>query len=195
VPSSIALRAIRGDDWVAVHEWASSEVACRYQAWGPNTEQETREFVDQAVASWLVEPQERYVWMAERSGIVVGLGELKLRSRRWEHAEISYAVHIRHWGQGYATAIATELLTFAFQSLDLHRVTGTCDPRNLASDAVLRKIGMTYEGRLRHTIRLRDGWRDSNLYSMLSDEWLGGKQLAGPAAQRGDAPPADEASL
>jgi len=182
-----------GDDWLAVHEWASTDVACRYQPWGPNTERETREFVDQAVASWLVQPQERFVWIAERSGMVVGLGELKLRSRRWGQADISYAVDTRHWGQGLGTAIATELLTHAFQSLDLHRVAGTCDPRNLASDAVLRRIGMTYEGRMRHTIRLRDGWRDSNLYSMLSDEWLDGKHAARPAAQRGHAPPAGEA--
>jgi RimJ/RimL family protein N-acetyltransferase len=33
------------------------------------------------------------------------------------------------------------------------------------------KIGVTFEGRLRHTIKLRDGWRNSNLYSMLSHEW------------------------
>jgi [ribosomal protein S5]-alanine N-acetyltransferase len=41
----------------------------------------------------------------------------------------------------------------------------------LASVAVLRKIGMTFEGRLRHTMEIRDGWRDSNIFSILADEW------------------------
>ena len=27
------------------------------------------------------------------------------------------------------------------------------------------------EGRLRHTMKIRDGWRDSSLFSMLADEW------------------------
>ena len=33
----IALRPIDIDDWAAVHEWASTIEACRYQEWGPNT--------------------------------------------------------------------------------------------------------------------------------------------------------------
>jgi RimJ/RimL family protein N-acetyltransferase len=56
--------------------------------------------------------------------------------------------------------------------MDLHRVMGTCDPRNLPSAAVLQKVGMTFEGRLRHTTEIRDGWRDSSVFSILADEWL-----------------------
>lgn len=75
-------------------------------------------------------------------------------------------------GLGIATAIGTELLHFAFDSLKLHRVAASCDPRNEASAAVLRKIGMAWEGRLRDTIELRDGWRDSDLFSILAGEPL-----------------------
>ena len=41
--------------------------------------------------------------------------------------------------------------------------------RNVAS--VLRKLGMEHEGRLRHTLLLRDGWRDSDVYSILEPKW------------------------
>jgi len=34
-----------------------------------------------------------------------------------------------------------------------------------------RPLGMTYEGKLRHTMLIRDGWRDSELFSILEDEW------------------------
>jgi len=50
-------------------------------------------------------------------------------------------------------------------------VAATCDPRNEASAVVLAKIGMIYEGRLRHSIRIRDGWRDSDIYGILASEW------------------------
>jgi hypothetical protein len=33
--AEITLRPIDIDDWAAVHEWASTIEACRYQAWGP----------------------------------------------------------------------------------------------------------------------------------------------------------------
>lgn len=45
---------------------------------------------------------------------------------------------------------------------------------HLASARVLAKLGMTYEGRLRHTQLIRDGWRDSDTYSILEDEWRAG---------------------
>jgi hypothetical protein len=46
----------------------------------------------------------------------------------------------------------------------------TCEPRNVASAAVIRKIGMRYEGRMRGTARIRDGWRDSDLYAIRVDD-------------------------
>ena len=30
---------------------------------------------------------------------------------------------------------------------------------------------MTVEGTLRHTMRVRDGWRDSTIYSVVRNEW------------------------
>jgi [ribosomal protein S5]-alanine N-acetyltransferase len=112
------------------------------------------------------------VWTAEEQRTAVGIGELRIASREWRQGEVGYIVHIDHWGRGIGTAIARALLEIAFESMDLHRVMATCDPRNLASAAVLRKAGMTYEGRLRHTMEIRDGWRDSSVFSILADEWL-----------------------
>ncbi|MEU2834488.1 GNAT family protein [Streptomyces lavendulae] len=58
-----------------------------------------------------------------------------------------------------------------FEDLGLHRIHATCDPRNLGSARVLGKLGMTREGRHRHTALIRDGWRDSDMFSALEDEW------------------------
>lgn len=170
MPPSITLRPIEFTDWERVHEWASSEEACRYQPWGPNTVAETQVFIAEAVATWSAQPQDRYVWAACHLDEVVGIGEIRIRDRRWRQGEIAYAVHVLHWNRGIATAIATELLHFAFEQLSLHRVVGTCDPRNLASAAVLQKVGMAREGRLRETMEIRDGWRDSEVFSILEDE-------------------------
>lgn len=69
------------------------------------------------------------------------------------------------------TEVASTLLSFGFNTLNLHRIFATCDPRNVASECVLQKLGMHYEGRMRETMLLRDGWRDSVLYSLLEQEW------------------------
>ena len=103
---------------------------------------------------------------------MVGLGELRISSREWRQGEIGYVVHVDHWDRGIGTAIGRALLRIAFESMDLHRVMATCDPRNLASAAVLQKVGMAFEGQLRQTMQIRDGWRDSSVFSVLANEWL-----------------------
>jgi RimJ/RimL family protein N-acetyltransferase len=69
-----------------------------------------------------------------------------------------------------ATAAARHLIQIGFGEHNLHRIFATCDPRNTASAAVLRRLGMHYEGRMRETALIRDGWRDSDLYSLLAHE-------------------------
>jgi [ribosomal protein S5]-alanine N-acetyltransferase len=162
------------DDWPLVHEWGTHEPAYRYQVWGPNSEEDSKNFVAAAIASWSVPPEERsrFYWIAEHDvNGIVGAGELNLRDRRHRQGEISYIVHPNHWGNGHATQIARSLLAVAFDNRGCHRVFATCDPRNLASVAVLRNVGMHYEGRLRETMLLRDGWRDSDMFSILESEW------------------------
>jgi len=157
------------DDWRAVHTWASQQQSCRYQAWGPNTEAQTRAFVADAVNAWEQRPQLRYVYAITCDDQVVGMGELKLRQN--SQAEIGYAVHPDHWGRGHASLAARQLLHQAFERHGVHRVFATCDPRNTRSAAVLRRLGMTHEGRLREVLHIRDGWRDSDVYGLLAHEW------------------------
>ena len=38
----LALRPLTLDDTAAVHEWARLPESCRYQAWGPNTYEQTQ---------------------------------------------------------------------------------------------------------------------------------------------------------
>lgn len=172
VPLPLQLRPIETSDWRAVHSWGSLSEVCRYQPWGPNTVDQSRQFTSVATADWLADPQYRWVYLAQVGADVIGLGELRHRNKVHQQAEIQYIVHPRAQGQGHGTRIAKRLLEIGFQDHRMHRVYGTCDPRNAASRVVLRKAGMQLEGHLRHTMKLRDGWRDSEIYSVLSSEWI-----------------------
>lgn len=163
-----ALRPLAVTDWQAVHDWAQREEACRFQSWGPNTPEQTLSFVQEAVAAWSHRPQTRFAFAVTVESRVVGTAELRLRGHR--QGEISYAIHPDLWGQGFASAAAGQLLAAGFTEHGLHRIWGTCDPRNRASARVLAKIGMKYEGRLRENLWIRDGWRDSDLYAILESE-------------------------
>jgi RimJ/RimL family protein N-acetyltransferase len=118
-------------------------------------------------------PRTDYTLIAAQlaDGRVVGCGTLLVRSVPSRAGEIAYVVHPDLWGRGLGSEIASLLLRFAFEELGMHRVYATCDPRNIGSGRVLQKIGMTHEGMMRGTHLIRDGWRDSDLYAILEDEW------------------------
>lgn len=173
----LRLHPITHADAPRIHEWASQERSCRYQPWGPNSVEETKAFVADAVDAWRDETLGRQVWVATLPDPgVVGLGEIKRRSATC--VEIAYAVHTDYWGRGIGSDIARLLIANAFSDPNIERVQATCDPRNRASATVLARVGMRSEGTLRHTLRLRDGWRDSAMHSVLRQEWVGEVVLA-----------------
>ncbi|AMM22403.1 hypothetical protein AX769_12435 [Frondihabitans sp. PAMC 28766] len=163
------LRPLLREDAARIHEWASQPTACRFQPWGPNSPAETEVFVDGAVAAWEQGPQMRWVWAAAAADTVVGIGEVQ--RKEVDAAEISYAVHIDLWGRGIATCIGRLLVAWALENLDVGRITATCDPRNVASEHVLRGLGMQLERTESHSLMLRDGWRDSYVFSLARREW------------------------
>lgn len=86
-------------------------------------------------------------------------------------AKLGYAIHADHWGRGYATDAARVLVRFAFTTQGRHRVTAAIGPENEASIAVVKRIGFSYEGRLRDHVFTNGEWRDSLLYSLLEHEY------------------------
>ncbi|WP_367946914.1 GNAT family N-acetyltransferase [Paenibacillus odorifer] len=169
----IYLRELKFTDWQDVHAYCSQERVCRFQAWGPNTADQTLSFVNQAIEDSQKVPRTRFAQAIVAVGTehLIGMIELNIRSHTDRSGEIGYIVHPDAWGQGVATAAARRMLKFGFEELQLHRIYATCDPRNSGSSKVLTKIGMTYEGRLRDALLIKDGWRDSLMFSMLEHEW------------------------
>ncbi len=166
------LREFTPHDWIDVHKYASQEIVCRYQTWGPNTEEDSKEFIQDALDEARQTPRERYVFAIIYQETLIGSVEIMIRDFTNKVGEIGYIVNPDYWGKGVATQSAQLVITFGFATLKLHRIYATCDPRNIGSSKVLEKVGMTKEGILRENMLIKDGvWRDSFLYSVLKQEW------------------------
>ena len=71
-------------------------------------------------------------------------------------------------GQGLITEAVITLLEFAFSSLAAHRVEAVPDDLNEKSWRLCERVGMDFEGTLRHERIAPDGvLRDSRMYSNL----------------------------
>jgi RimJ/RimL family protein N-acetyltransferase len=87
-------------------------------------------------------------------------------------AELGYGLGPAHWGQGYAQEAVRRLLTWGFDSLQLHRVEADIDPGNLASASLLTRLGFQLEGRLRERWIVDGQVSDSAIYGLLAHEWI-----------------------
>ncbi|MEO8394611.1 MAG: GNAT family N-acetyltransferase [Chloroflexota bacterium] len=87
------------------------------------------------------------VWGVEEksSGRLIGHAGLEYIPGAAE-VEIAYTLAKACWGRGLATEAARAALSYGFESLNLPEIYGLAFPLNTASQNVMRKLGMTYEG-------------------------------------------------
>lgn len=173
----LLLRDFVEDDWGAVHTYAHRPEVSRFMPWGPNSEQDSRDFVGRALAAQVASPRLSFeiavIW--RESGQLIGGCHLSVQNQTQGVGEIGYCLHPDFWGRGCAAEASGALLALGFEELQLHRLQATCDPENKGSRRVLEKLGMQLEGRLRQNLQIRGQWRDSLLWSILENEWRGGR--------------------
>ena len=86
--------------------------------------------------------------------------------------EIGYWIHADRIHQGIATQASAALTRVAFEIDHVARVEIHCDPANVRSAAVPRKLGFTHEATLRHHTLLQDGeFRDTMIWTLLASEF------------------------
>ncbi len=85
--------------------------------------------------------------------------------------ELGYWIAKDHVRKGYATEVCNALLQVAFRVDQVPRVEIRCEPTNLASIGVAKKVGMKLDGTLRaNTIRPDGSVRDTCVFSALKAE-------------------------
>jgi RimJ/RimL family protein N-acetyltransferase len=101
------------------------------------------------------------------------LGSSGLHTRAGAGArEIGYWIHQDHINQGLATEAAGALTKVAFAIDHVARVEIHCDPNNVRSFAVPRKLGFGHEATLRQRTSTPDGRpRDTMIWTLLAGEY------------------------
>ncbi|TIX50456.1 GNAT family N-acetyltransferase [Alteraurantiacibacter aquimixticola] len=85
--------------------------------------------------------------------------------------EIGYMILPNMQRQGIARECVSALVTHLFRSEGAHRLFADIDPRNTASNRLVRSLGFTREAHLRDAMKTHIGWCDTWLWGLLEDEW------------------------
>lgn len=110
-------------------------------------------------------------WTIVRAADGAVLGTLAAVRERDGVQSVGYLLIRRFWGQGYAREAVARLLDKLFHEEGVRRAVADVDPDNVASNALLKDLGFTLEGRLRGEWETHIGVRDSFIWGILREEW------------------------
>ena len=164
----VVLRELAPTDAEAFVRLAGDPVVCRLMKVAP---------VDQATAlrtlTWKLlrarQPgRSDYELVVEHEGAFAGTVTLHLAGGGT--GELGFWLLPEAMGRGLATDACSTLVHFGAEALELHRLSATCDVENHRAVALLERLGMAPEGRMRHAVRTELGWRDRLLFAQLLEE-------------------------
>lgn len=140
----LKLRLPRDADVAAVFDYASHPDVTRFADWIAATQ------VDQAVKvvrewqqNWASGSE--FTWVITERSLDRAIGAVSCRPQDCE-VTFGYVLHRSYWGCGYATELASELVTRLLADREVARVRATCDAENAASRRVLEKAGLKHQG-------------------------------------------------
>ncbi len=116
---------------------------------GVRTRQISRAYVERNLAHWQEHGHGLWILRRRSDGAFAGRAALRhVKIQEIPEIELGYALLPEFWGQGLATEIGQELLLRGFEQLGFADIVAYALQDNFASQGVMKKLGMVYEGRL-----------------------------------------------
>ncbi len=165
------------EDLQAMHSLLSNPAAMYYlEDIRTSTLEETLQNLEIALAEGNRLDREKFFFAItdRRTGEYIGeIGyTVRLKTPDGSVVNLGYFLKPEHWGRGIATEAARAVLRYAFEEGGAVKVETGCIRDNIASQAVMIKLGMMKEADLRLHV-----WHDGELkdrveYGMTKDDWI-----------------------
>ena len=144
----------------------------RFETWETHrSNAETAEFLNGLILKY--EKGSCTSWIIERKsdGRAIGMINLHDIASLSRRAEMGYWIASDCRRRGYAFEAAFAVMDFGFNKVGLNRIVGKCAADNEPSAALMKKLGMVYEGCHREEIWLKNRYADIKIFAMLKEDW------------------------
>jgi [ribosomal protein S5]-alanine N-acetyltransferase len=155
----LLIRRLTMDDDVAIHSPQHKSI------------EDARTYIRSVLESYEKNEPTSYVIILKNSSELCGGIGFHHQDTSSHKIEIGYALAPWHWGNGYMTEAAFAMIDHIFKSTELQRLEARCKSVNTASEKVMQRLGMTYEGTLRRNQLYNGNYYDTKVYSILRSEW------------------------
>ncbi|MFC7687187.1 GNAT family N-acetyltransferase [Ureibacillus sp. GCM10028918] len=162
----LLIRKFNIDDVKEVHEYTSNPFVMKYIPEGVLSMVETHSFIIENMG----EVAEKFAVILKEENRLIG--HIAFFKYFGNHTyEIGWVFNSNYYNRGFATEAAHTILNYGFSELKLHRIIATCQPENIPSYRIMKKIGMRREGLFKKCIPHNDEWWDEYFYAILGEEW------------------------
>lgn len=169
----LTLRPMQTGDAYDMYEYACREDVTEYLLWPPHSSvgytREYLTYIEKRYASG-----DFYDWAItlSESGKMIGtVGFTKIDAPN-NSAEIGYVLNPLYHRRGYGYEAAKKIVEFGFSELELHRIEARFMQGNTASEALMKKLGMTFEGYRRDLLKVKGKYRTVGTYAIIEKENL-----------------------
>jgi len=161
---NLLLRSIKPSDASAIFKYRSMPIINQYQGWIPEKLEEVDDFIQNKIAKEINQIGTWYQMAIILNESETLIGDLGLHFVENHVVEIGCTIANEYQGKGYATEALNHAIHYLFTDLNKRKITGSVDPRNKASIAMLQKLGFKLEAHHKKAFFLRGEWVDDDIY-------------------------------
>ncbi len=107
----------------------------------------------------------------DRDAIVGSINLSQIFRGGFQSAYIGYQVGAPFARLGYMTEALQLVLKYAFDTMKLHRIEANIQPHNVASIALVKRVGFSKEGYSRRYLKICGRWRDHERWAIVAEDW------------------------
>lgn len=168
----LTLRAMRVTDAADMFDYAHREDVTRYLVWTPHPNvHHTREYLTYVGQRYRTGDFYDWAIVHREEGRMIGTCGFTRFDFSSDSAEIGYVLHPDYCGRGLATEAVRAVIDFGFERLELHRIEARYIQGNDASRRLMARVGMTFEGYARESMKIKGAYQTIGTCALLAEEY------------------------
>lgn len=172
----LIIREHNENDLLDLHELISKEKAMFYiQDIQTKTIKESKENLEVAITESNSKKRDKYFLAITKKDTDEYIGEIGvtrlLKSEDGDVLELGYFIKEEFWGRGLVFEAAKPLINYCFTELNTLKIEAGCIKENIASEKIMKKLGMTKEAEFISHSLIGSKLYDRVEYRLLKSEW------------------------
>ena len=156
---NLLIREIKENDLFAIHDFVSQGDVCMYQAWGPNSEEDTKKYITSSMSDCLMSPRINFNFFIIDKIENKTLGTCGVYLKNTNTSEIGFILEKKNWRKGIGYKVVKYVIDFCFNELKVQLIIATCDVLNEGSKALLEKVGFQKTKTIENHMNIRGRMR------------------------------------